>query len=62
MLPIKNFISENTSTFIDERLKFMFELDGVDRMSKLQEDATDNGNRKQIFVEGSSEYDKKGVK
>jgi hypothetical protein len=46
----KKFYFENTSTFIDERLKLiMFELDGVGRMSKLQEDANRNGNRKQVF-------------
>jgi tyrosine-protein kinase Etk/Wzc len=61
----KNFISENTSKFIDERLKLiMFELDGVEQdveSFKKTNKLTDIESEASLFVDGSSEYDKKGV-
>jgi tyrosine-protein kinase Etk/Wzc len=61
----KNFISENTSIFIDERLKLiMFELDGVEQdveSFKKTNKLTDIESEASLFVDGSSEYDKKGV-
>lgn len=61
----KNFISENTSKFIASRLALIAqELDGVEqdvesfkKINKL----TDIESEAKLFIEGSNEYDKKGV-
>ena len=61
----KNFISENTSKFIADRLMLITqELDGVEQdvesFKKLNK-VTDIESEAKLFIEGSSEYDKKGV-
>lgn len=61
----KNYISENTSKFIAERLKLiMFELDGVEQdvqSFKKSNKLTDVETEASRFVAGSDEYDKKGM-
>ena len=61
----KNFISENTSKFIASRLALITdELDGVEQkveQFKNNNQLTDIETEAQLFIEGSSEYDKKGV-
>ena len=61
----KNFISENTSKFIAERLTLITqELDGVEQdveSFKKVNQLTDIESEAKLFIEGSNEYDKKGV-
>lgn len=61
----KNFISENTSKFIAERLTLITqELEGVEQdveSFKKSNKVTDIESEAKLFIEGSSEYDKKGV-
>lgn len=61
----KNFISENTSKFIDHRLVLITqELDGVEQdvqSFKTSNNITDIPSEAAQFVLGSSEYNKKGV-
>jgi capsular exopolysaccharide synthesis family protein len=61
----KNFISENTSKFIAGRLALITqELDGVEQdveSFKKSNNITDVQSEAALFVEGSNEYDKKGV-
>lgn len=61
----KNFISENTSRFIANRLALITdELDGVEQNVqnfKNTNQVTDIETEAKLFIEGSSEYDKKGV-
>jgi len=61
----KNFISENTSQFIAGRLALIAkELDGVEQdveSFKKTNKLTDIESEAKLFIEGSSEYDKKGV-
>ncbi|WP_281310496.1 GumC family protein [Flavobacterium flavigenum] len=61
----KNFISENTSKFIAERLALITqELDGVEQdveSFKKSNQLTDIESEAKLFIEGSNEYDKKGV-
>lgn len=61
----KNFISENTSQFIAGRLALIAkELDGVEQdveTFKKTNRLTDIESEAKLFIEGSSEYDKKGV-
>lgn len=61
----KNFISENTSIFIANRLKLITqELDGVEmdvETFKKSNNLTDIESEAQLFITGSSEYDKKGI-
>ncbi|CAD0004595.1 GumC family protein [Flavobacterium salmonis] len=61
----KNFISENTSKFIGERLALITqELDGVEQdveSFKKSNQLTDIESEAKLFIEGSNEYDKKGV-
>ncbi|MDI6049228.1 polysaccharide biosynthesis tyrosine autokinase [Flavobacterium sp. XS2P24] len=61
----KNFISENTSKFIADRLTLITqELDGVEQdveSFKKSNNLTDIETEARLFIEGSSEYDKKGV-
>jgi len=61
----KNFISEKTSIFIANRLKLITqELDGVEQnvqSFKKSNQLTDIESEAKIFIEGSNEYDKKGV-
>jgi tyrosine-protein kinase Etk/Wzc len=61
----KNFISENTSRFIANRLALITdELDGVEQSVqnfKNTNQLTDIETEAKLFIEGSSEYDKKGV-
>ncbi|MEL1254260.1 polysaccharide biosynthesis tyrosine autokinase [Flavobacterium sp. DGU38] len=61
----KNFISENTSKFISERLQLITqELDGVEQdveSFKKSNRLTDIESEAKLFIEGSNEYDKKGV-
>ncbi|WP_163400505.1 GumC family protein [Flavobacterium fluviatile] len=61
----KNFISENTSKFISERLALITqELDGVEQdveTFKKSNQLTDIESEAKLFIEGSNEYDKKGV-
>lgn len=61
----KNFISENTSEFIANRLKLItLELDGVEQdvqSFKKSNELTDINSEAKLFIEGSNEYDKKGV-
>lgn len=61
----KNFISENTSKFISERLVLITqELDGVEQdveSFKKSNQLTDIESEAKLFIEGSNEYDKKGV-
>ncbi|AOW11039.1 GumC family protein [Flavobacterium gilvum] len=61
----KNFISENTSEFIAGRLALIAkELDGVEQdveSFKKTNKLTDVESDAKVFIEGSTEYDKKGV-
>lgn len=61
----KNLISENTSKFIANRLKLITEeLEGVEQdvqSFKNTNQLTDIETEAKLFIEGSSEYDKKGV-
>jgi tyrosine-protein kinase Etk/Wzc len=61
----KNYISENTSKFIASRLGLIAqELDGVEQdveSFKKANKLTDIESEAKLFIEGSSEYDKKGV-
>ncbi|TDD75946.1 GumC family protein [Flavobacterium caseinilyticum] len=61
----KNFISENTSRFIATRLALITdELDGVEQSVesfKSSNQLTDIETEAQLFIAGSSEYDKKGI-
>lgn len=61
----KNFISENTSKFIAERLTLITqELDGVEQnveSFKKSNKVTDIESEAKLYIEGSSEYDKKAV-
>ena len=61
----KNYISENTSKFIASRLALIAqELDGVEQdveSFKKANKLTDIESEAKLFIEGSSEYDKKGV-
>ncbi|MFT5964918.1 MAG: tyrosine-protein kinase Etk/Wzc [Flavobacterium sp.] len=61
----KNFISENTSIFIANRLKLITqELDGVEedvQSFKKSNNLTDIESEVKLFIEGSNEYEKKGV-
>lgn len=61
----KNFISENTSKFIANRLTLITqELDGVEQdveSFKKANQVTDIESEAKLFIEGSNEYDKKGV-
>jgi capsular exopolysaccharide synthesis family protein len=61
----KNFISENTSRFIASRLTLITEeLDGVEQnveSFKKSNNIIDVQSEAALFVEGSNEYDKKGV-
>ena len=61
----KNFISENTSKFIANRLTLITqELDGVEQdveSFKKSNKVTDIESEAKLYIEGSSEYDKKGV-
>jgi tyrosine-protein kinase Etk/Wzc len=61
----KNFISKNTSIFIAERLKLITqELDGVEQdvqSFKKSNNLTDIESEAKLFIEGSNEYDRKGV-
>lgn len=61
----KNFISENTSKFIADRLILITqELDGVEQnveSFKQTNKLTDIESEAKLFIEGSNEYDKKGV-
>ncbi|MBP2283115.1 capsular exopolysaccharide synthesis family protein [Flavobacterium sp. CG_23.5] len=61
----KNFISENTSKFINNRLAIITEeLDGVEKSVesfKTANKVTDIESEAKLYVEGSNEYDKKGV-
>ncbi|RDI58361.1 GumC family protein [Flavobacterium glaciei] len=61
----KNFISENTSKFIANRLALITEeLDGVEQnveSFKSSNQLTDIETETQLFIGGSNEYDKKGI-
>lgn len=61
----KNFISENTSKFISSRLILITqELDGVEQdveSFKRSNSLTDIESEAKLFIEGSSEYNKKSV-
>ncbi len=61
----KNFISENTSKFIANRLVLITqELDGVEQdveRFKKSNQLTDIESEANLFIQGSNEYDKKGV-
>ena len=61
----KNFISENTSKFISSRLILITqELDGVEQdveSFKQSNNLTDIESEAKLFIEGSSEYNKKSV-
>ena len=61
----KNLISENTSKFIANRLQLITEeLEGVEQdvqSFKNNNQLTDIETEAKLFIEGSSEYDKKGV-
>lgn len=61
----KNFISENTSKFIAERLELITqELDGVEQdveSFKKTNSLTDIESEAKLFIEGSSEYNKLSV-
>ena len=61
----KNYISENTSKFIASRLALIAqELDGVEQdveSFKKTNKLTDIESEAKLFIEGSTEYDKKGV-
>jgi capsular exopolysaccharide synthesis family protein len=61
----KNFISENTSKFVSSRLILITqELDGVEQdveSFKQSNNLTDIESEAKLFIEGSSEYNKKSV-
>jgi len=61
----KSFISDNTSKFIANRLKLITqELEGVEHdveSFKKSNELTDISSEAKLFIEGSNEYDKKGV-
>lgn len=61
----KNFIAENTSEFINNRLEIITqELDGVEKnveSFKTSNKITDIESEAKLYVEGSDEYVKKGV-
>jgi capsular exopolysaccharide synthesis family protein len=61
----KNFISENTSQFIANRLKLITEeLDGVEQdveRFKKSNNLTDIESEAKLFIEGSSEYSNKAI-
>jgi tyrosine-protein kinase Etk/Wzc len=61
----QNFISENTSIFIANRLKLITqELDGVEQdveSFKKSNNVTDIESEAKLYIEGSNEYDKKSV-
>ena len=61
----KNFISENTSSFIANRLVLITkELDGVEQdveSFKQENNLTDISSEAKLFIEGSYEYNKKSV-
>lgn len=61
----KYFISDNTSKFIANRLQLITkELDGVEHnveSFKKSNELTDINSEAKLYVEGSNEYDKKGV-
>jgi capsular exopolysaccharide synthesis family protein len=61
----KNFISENTSKFIAQRLVLITdELDGVEQnveSFKQSNSLTDIESEAKLFIEGSNEYNKKSV-
>ncbi|WP_281637503.1 GumC family protein [Flavobacterium marginilacus] len=61
----KNFIAENTSEFINNRLEIITqELDGVEKnveSFKTSNEVTDIESEAKLYVEGSDEYVKKGV-
>ena len=61
----KSYISENTSKFVAERLLLITqELDGVEKDAerfKTSNKLTDIETEAKLFIEGSSEYDKKRV-
>lgn len=61
----KNFIAENTSEFINNRLEIITqELDGVEKnveSFKSSNKITDIESEAKLYVEGSDEYVKKGV-
>jgi tyrosine-protein kinase Etk/Wzc len=61
----KNFIAENTSEFINNRLEIITqELDGVEKnveSFKTSNKITDIDSEAKLYVEGSDEYVKKGV-
>ncbi|WP_427874953.1 GumC family protein [Flavobacterium sp. MMS24-S5] len=61
----KNFISENTSNFISNRLALITkELDGVEQnveSFKKSNRLTDIESDAKLYVESSNEYDKKGI-
>jgi tyrosine-protein kinase Etk/Wzc len=61
----KNFISENTSKFVAKRLLLITqELDGVEQdvqRFKTSNKLTDIETEAKLFIEGSSEYNKKSV-
>jgi capsular exopolysaccharide synthesis family protein len=61
----KNFISDNTSKFIANRLRLItIELDGVEHNVenfKKSNELTDINSEAKLYIEGSNEYDKKGV-
>lgn len=61
----KNFISENTSKFISERLALITEeLGGVEQDVETFKKAnrlTDIESEAKLFIQGSNDYDKKGV-
>jgi uncharacterized membrane-anchored protein len=60
----KNYISENTSTFINRLKLITQELDGVEQdvqSFKKSNNLTDIESEAKLFIEGSSEYEKKGI-
>ena len=61
----KNYISENTSAFIANRLKLITqELDGVEQdvqTFKKSNNLTDIESEAKLFIEGANEFDKKGI-
>lgn len=61
----KSFISDNTSKFIANRLRLItVELEGVEHnveSFKKSNELTDINSEAKLYIEGSNEYDKKGV-
>jgi uncharacterized protein involved in exopolysaccharide biosynthesis len=61
----KSFISDNTSKFIANRLRLIaVELDGVENNVedfKTSNELTDINSEAKLYIEGSNEYDKKGI-